>query len=83
MKKIVDNIQPGSDLWKVKERFFRLYSGNIFGSYEELTDELGLEVDENKNIVLRDGTQISKIDAGVFFDKLYDECCRLGLIVIL
>ena len=79
MKKIVDNIQPGSDLWKVKERFFRLYSGNIFGSYEELTDELGLELDENKNIVLKDGTQISKIDAGVFFDKLYDECCRLGL----
>ena len=79
MKKICDNISRNSPLWENKQEFFRLYSANIFGSYEELTDELGLELDENKNIVLKDGTQISKIDAGVFFNKLYDECCRLGL----
>lgn len=79
MKKICDNISRNSPLWENKQEFFRLYSGNIFGSYEELADELGLELDENKNIVLKDGTQISKIDVGVFFDKLYDECCRLGL----
>ena len=83
MKKILDNITPGSKLWDTKQKFFRLYSANIRDSFSSLMRELNLELDENGNLVLEDDGRGNKVIKGlnyeIFYQRLKEEVARLGL----
>ena len=79
MKKIVDNIPVNSPLYKKKEEFFRLYSANIRDSFNSLANELNIPRDVNGNILFEADGSIKGIDYHTFFNKLKEECMRLGL----
>ena len=79
MKKILDNIDRNSPLYKYKEDFFDMYVANIKDSFNKLVDELKIPLDKDGNIKFDDSGNITGIDMQVFFDKLKDECMRLGL----
>lgn len=79
MKKILDNIDSKSPLYKYKEDFFNMYVANIKDSFNKLVDELKIPLDKDGNIKFDEVGNIEGIDMQVFFDKLKDECMRLGL----
>lgn len=79
MKKIVDNIPVNSHLYKKKEEFFKLYSANIRDSFNNLANELNIPRDANGNILFEADGTIKGIDYHTFFNKLKEECMRLGL----
>lgn len=82
MKKIIDNIDntdENSPLYKVKQRFLRNYSENIYESFTNLMNELNVKFDENGNIITDSKGNIAGIDYNVFLSKLKDEMIRLGL----
>lgn len=79
MKKILDNIDSKSPLYKYKEDFFNMYVANIKDSFNSLVDELKIPLDKDGNIKFDESGNITGIDMQVFFDKLKDECMRLGL----
>lgn len=79
MKKILDNIDSKSPLYKYKEDFFNMYVANIKDSFNKLVDELKIPLDEDGNIKFDEAGNITGVDMQVFFDKLKDECMRLGL----
>lgn len=79
MKKIVDNIPVNSRLYEKKEEFFKLYSANIRDSFNKLADELNIPRDANGNILFEADGTIKGIDYHTFFNKLKEECMRLGL----
>lgn len=79
MKKIIDNIDKNSPLYKVKQRFLRNYSENIYESFTNLMKELNIKFDENGNIITDSKGNIVGIDYNVFLSKLKDEMIRLGL----
>lgn len=79
MKKILDNIDSNSPLHAYKEDFFNMYVGNIKDSFNKLVDELKIPLDEDGNIKFDEAGNITGVDMQVFFDKLKDECMRLGL----
>lgn len=79
MKKIVDNIPVNSSLYKKKEEFFKLYSANIRDSFNNLASELNIPRDANGNILFEADGTIKGIDYHTFFNKLKEECMRLGL----
>ena len=79
MKKILDNIDRNSPLYKYKEDFFDMYVANIKDSFNKLVDELKIPLDKDGNIKFDEAGNITGIDMQVFFDKLKDECMRLGL----
>ena len=79
MKKILDNIDSKSPLYKYKEDFFNMYVANIKDSFNTLVDELKIPLDKDDNIKFDTDGNITGIDMQVFFDKLKDECMRLGL----
>ena len=79
MKKIVDNIPVNSPLYKKKEEFFKLYSANIRDSFNNLANELSIPRDANGNILFEADGTIKGIDYHTFFNKLKEECMRLGL----
>ena len=79
MKKILDNIDSSSPLYKIKQHFFRLYSENIKDSFSELMDELNLETDENGNLKLDKDGNIKGLDYQVLFTRFLEEVARLGL----
>ena len=79
MKKILDNIDSKSPLYKYKEDFFNMYVANIKDSFNNLVDELKIPLDEDGNIKFDGAGNITGVDMQVFFDKLKDECMRLGL----
>lgn len=79
MKKIVDNIPVNSPLYKKKEEFFKLYSANIRDSFNTLANELNIPRDANGNILFEADGTIKGIDYHTFFNKLKEECMRLGL----
>lgn len=79
MKKIVDNIPVNSRLYEKKEEFFKLYSANIRDSFNKLADELNIPGDANGNILFEADGTIKGIDYHTFFNKLKEECMRLGL----
>lgn len=79
MKKIVDNIPVNSRLYEKKEEFFKLYSANIRDSFNKLADELNIPRDVNGNILFEANGTIKGIDYHTFFNKLKEECMRLGL----
>lgn len=79
MKKILDNIDSNSPLHVYKEDFFNMYVANIKDSFNKLVDELKIPLDEDGNIKFDEAGNITGVDMQVFFDKLKDECMRLGL----
>ena len=79
MKKILDNIDSNSPLHAYKEDFFNMYVANIKASFNKLVDELKIPLDEDGNIKFDEAGNITGVDMQVFFDKLKDECMRLGL----
>lgn len=79
MKKILDNIDSKSPLYKYKEDFFDMYVANIKDSFNKLVDELKIPLDKDGNIKFDEAGNITGVDMQVFFDKLKDECMRLGL----
>lgn len=79
MKKILDNIDRNSPLYKYKEDFFDMYVANIKDSFNKLVDELKIPLDKTGNIKFDESGNITGVDMQVFFDKLKDECMRLGL----
>ena len=79
MKKILDNIDRSSPLYDYKEDFFNMYVANIKDSFNSLVDELKIPLDKDGNIKFDESGNITGIDMQVFFDKLKDECMRLGL----
>lgn len=78
MKKILDNIDSNSLLHAYKEDFFNMYVANIKDSFNKLVDELKISLDEDGNIKFDESGNITGVDMQVFFDKLKDECMRLG-----
>lgn len=79
MKKILDNIDSNSPLHAYKEDFFNMYVANIKDSFNKLVDELKISLDKDGNIKFDEAGNITGVDMQVFFDKLKDECMRLGL----
>lgn len=79
MKKILDNIDNNSPLYDYKEDFFNMYVANIKDSFNKLVDELKIPLDKDGNIEFDAAGNITGVDMQVFFDKLKDECMRLGL----
>ena len=79
MKKILDNIDRNSPLYAYKEDFFNMYVANIKDSFNSLVDELKIPLDKDGNIKFDEAGNIIGVDMQVFFDKLKDECMRLGL----
>lgn len=79
MKKILDNIDSNSPLHAYKEDFFNMYVANIKDSFNKLVNELKISLDEDGNIKFDESGNITGVDMQVFFDKLKDECMRLGL----
>jgi hypothetical protein len=79
MKKILDNIDSNSPLYDYKEDFFNMYVANIKDSFNKLVDELKIPLDKDGNIEFDAAGNITGVDMQVFFDKLKDECMRLGL----
>lgn len=79
MKKILDNIDRNSPLYDYKEDFFNMYVANIKDSFNSLVDELKIPLDKDGNIKFDAAGNITGVDMQVFFDKLKDECMRLGL----
>lgn len=79
MKKIIDNIPVNSRLYEKKEEFFKLYSANIRDSFNNLANELNIPRDVNGNILFEADGTIKGIDYHTFFNKLKEECMRLGL----
>lgn len=79
MKKILDNIDRNSPLYNYKEDFFNMYVANIKDSFNKLVDELKIPLDKDGNIEFDASGNITGVDMQVFFDKLKDECMRLGL----
>lgn len=79
MKKILDNIDNNSPLYDYKEDFFNMYVANIKDSFNKLVDELKIPLDKDGNIKFDTDGNITGVDMQVFFDKLKDECMRLGL----
>lgn len=79
MKKIVDNIPVNSRLYDKKEEFFKLYSANIRDSFNSLASELNIPRGANGNILFEADGTIKGIDYHTFFNKLKEECMRLGL----
>lgn len=79
MKKILDNIDSNSSLHDYKEDFFNMYVANIKDSFNKLVDELKIPLDKDGNIKFDKAGNITGVDMQVFFDKLKDECMRLGL----
>ena len=79
MKKILDNIDRSSSLYDYKEDFFNMYVANIKDSFNKLINELKIPLDKDGNIKFDETGNITGVDMQVFFDKLKDECMRLGL----
>lgn len=79
MKKILDNIDRNSPLYDYKEDFFNMYVANIKDSFNSLVEELKIPLDKDGNIKFDESGNITGVDMQVFFDKLKDECMRLGL----
>lgn len=79
MKKILDNIQPGSTLWNNKQTFINMYGEKVFRSFNKLMDDCGVQRDENNNIIVDSDGKISGLDYDKFYERFREEAERLGI----
>ena len=80
MKKILDNIDENSSnkLKLLKRNFTNAFCQNIQDSYEQLCEEVGIELDENGNIQIDADGRIKGLDYSKLSEKFVDELNRLG-----
>ena len=80
MKKILDNIDENSSekLKVLKRNFTNAFCQNIQDSYEQLCEDIGIELDENGNIQLESDGRIKGLDYSKLSKKFVDELNRLG-----
>lgn len=80
MKKILDNIDENSSdkLKLLKRNFTTAFCQNIQDSYEQLCEEVGIELDEDGNIQLDSEGRIKGLDYSKLSEKFVDELNRLG-----
>lgn len=71
MKKILDNIDPSSPIYKYKKQIIEAYCENIKESYVKLMEDLGIEIDENGAPKLEKDKNGEYIIEGLKLDKLY------------
>lgn len=79
MKKIIDNIPVGHKLYSVKQRFMELYSANVQAAFQDLANELNIEIDSNGYPVLDDNGQIKGLNYKKLYDMFREEAERLGI----
>ena len=79
LKKMIDNIVDGTLLAETRDDFFNNYEANIYESFEDICREINISLDKNGNIKLDSDGNISGLNYQVFFNKLREECMRLGL----
>lgn len=79
LKKMIDNIVDGTPLAATRDDFFNNYEANIYESFEDICREINIPLDKNGNIKLDSDGNISGLNYQVFFNKLREECMRLGL----
>lgn len=85
MKKIIDNINPGDDLYPIKQKFMQLYSQNIIDSALDYLKEIGIQSDDEGNILFEDDELYGKVPKGLrgkslekFYDLVKEELQRRG-----
>ena len=79
VKKILDNIEPGSKLDTLAKRFFSLFTSNIEDSYKDLLNRLEIPTDKHDNLILDSNGRITGLNKKVLYDKIMDEMRRQGL----
>lgn len=79
LKKMIDNIVDGTPLATIRDDFFNNYEANIYESFEDICREINIPLDKNGNIKIDKDGNISGLNYQVFFNKLREECMRLGL----
>lgn len=79
LKKMIDNIVDGTPLATTRDDFFKNYEANIYESFEDICREINIPLDKNGNIKLDSDGNIRGLNYQVFFNKLREECMRLGL----
>lgn len=79
LKKMIDNIVDGTPLATTRDDFFNNYEANIYESFEDICREINIPLDKNGNIKINKDGNISGLNYQVFFNKLREECMRLGL----
>ena len=89
-KKIIDNIQVLSDdekktasadkiaLSNLKERYMKLTAANVRDSFNNLMEELEVQLDDEGNIIVDEHDNINNINKKIFYDKLKEELLRTG-----
>lgn len=79
VKKILDNIEPGSKLYPLANRFFSLFTTNIEESYKDLLNRFEIPTDKNGDLILDSNGRITGLNKKVLYDKIMDEMRRQGL----
>ena len=79
VKKILDNIEPGSILYPLANRFFSLFTANIEESYNDLLNRLEIPTDKDGKLILDSNGRITGLNKKVLYDKIMDEMRRQGL----
>jgi hypothetical protein len=78
VKKMLDNL-PGTWGEEKRQRYFSLMGANIQSSFEELADDIGLELVGNQYMVTdADGNYVAEINKDKFYDMIGDELVRTG-----
>ena len=89
-KKIIDNIQILSEdekktasadkiaLSNLKERYMKLTAANVRDSFNNLMEELEVQLDDEGNIIVDEHDNINNINKKIFYDKLKEELLRTG-----
>lgn len=78
VKKMLDNLKGDRGEY-YRNKFFKLFTANIQDSYENLVDELGVEVDKSGNVVINPDTGRPNINYDKFYELIKDEFNRLGV----
>lgn len=76
-KKILDNLSQDEKTQEAARKLIDSYVGNIRGSYFEFLYDMGWKLDEQGNIVNKDGS--ADLNFVEFYAKMRDEASRLGL----
>ena len=78
VKKMLDNLKGDRGEY-YRNKFFKLFTANIQDSYENLVDELGVEVDKSGNVVINPDTGRPNINYDKFYELIKDEFNSLGV----
>ena len=79
VKKIIDNIDDNSGIYKYKRDFFDVYTNKIRRTFDSLLDEFKIPRDANGKIQIDENGNISNIDYTKLLDRLQEEALRNGL----